>query len=290
MGSYDIAMIGHVSRDIMVYPGGREERLLGGAVVYSSAAAARSGARVLVVTKAARGDLPLLDSLAHERVEVRTIESPQTTSIRNTYLSEDRERRDVSLIAGAQPFALDELPPFEAGVLHLAGLFYGEIPTNLIPSLAPRSSLAVDAQGWLRRVEGGRMSFRDLPDKRSLLPLIRYFKADLAEAEVLTGEVDQERAARALHAMGPREVMVTHNGGVAVVQDGRFFFAPFTPRNLSGRTGRGDTCFASYLAWRPSHDPRESTEYAAALTSLKMETPGFFTGTVDQVLARMRAG
>jgi len=287
MESYDIAMVGHVSRDIMVYQG-REERLLGGAVVYSSAAAARSGARVLVITKAARPDLPLLDSMAHERVAVTVIDSPETTSIRNVYLSEDRERREVSLIAGAEPFSLDELPAFEAKVLHLAGLFHGEIPPSLVPALAPRYALAVDAQGWLRRVEGGRMVFRDLEGKGALLPLVRFFKADLAEAEVLTGETDQERAARALHAMGPSEVMVTHNSGVMVVERGRLFRAPFTSRNLSGRTGRGDTCFASYLAWRLAHDPGEAVSYAAALTSIKMERPGVFLGAVEEVLARMR--
>ena len=290
MNTYDIAMLGHVSRDIMVYPGGREERLLGGAVVYSSAAAARSGGRVLVVTKAAREDRPLLEPLERERVVLAVIDSPRTTSIRNVYLSEDRERREVSLVAGAEPFALGELPRFDARILHLAGLFHGEIPPSLIPALAPRYPLAVDAQGWLRRVEGGRMVFRDLEGKAALLPLIGFFKADLAEAEILTGETDQERGTRALHAMGPASVMVTHGSGVMVVEGGRLYRAPFTSRNLSGRTGRGDTCFASYLVRRLSHDPQESTSYAAALTSIKMETPGVFRGTVEDVLARMAAG
>ncbi len=287
MAAYDLVMIGHVSRDIMVSPQGREERLLGGAVVYSSAAAARSGARVLVVTKAAAADRPLLNVLAHEQVEVALLDSPRTTSIRNVYLSEDRERREVSLVAAASPFALAELPSFETRVLHLAGLFYGEIPPALVPELAPRYALAVDVQGWLRRAEGGRMRFRDLENKADLLPLVRWLKADLAEAEVLTGETDQERAARALQAMGAAEVMVTHNSGVMVVAQGRLFSAPFTSRNLSGRTGRGDTCFAAYLACRLEHDPQESVRYAAALTSIKMESPGVFRGTVAEVRRRM---
>jgi sugar/nucleoside kinase (ribokinase family) len=133
------------------------------------------------------------------------------------------------------------------------------------------------------------MVFRDLADKGSLLPLVRWFKADLAEAEVLTGETDQERAARALHAMGPVEVMVTHNSGAMVAEGDRVWRAPFTSRNLSGRTGRGDTCFASYLAWRREHDAGESTRYAAALTSIKMESPGIFRGSIADVRRRMAA-
>ncbi|MCE5265045.1 MAG: carbohydrate kinase, partial [Deltaproteobacteria bacterium] len=66
------------------------------------------------------------------------------------------------------------------------------------------------------------------------------------------------------------------------------FRAPFDPENLSGRTGRGDTCFISYVAWRMNHGIEESLRYAAALTSLKMEKPGPFLGTQEEVLARMK--
>jgi len=65
------------------------------------------------------------------------------------------------------------------------------------------------------------------------------------------------------------------------------FRAPFNPGNLSGRTGRGDTCFISYVCWRRTHGIEESLRYAAALTSLKMEKPGPFLGTQEEVLARM---
>ena len=81
--------------------------------------------------------------------------------------------------------------------------------------------------------------------------------------------------------------MVTHNTEVIVFAEGKIERAPFTPSNLSGRTGRGDTTFAAYLAWRLDHPPAEALRYAAALCSIKMETPGPFTGTVEDVLARM---
>ena len=84
--------------------------------------------------------------------------------------------------------------------------------------------------------------------------------------------------------------MITHSSEVLVYDGRELRAAPFTPANLSGRTGRGDTCFGSYLARRLTHGVEESLAFAAALTSLKMETPGPFTGTVEQVLSRMRAG
>jgi sugar/nucleoside kinase (ribokinase family) len=83
--------------------------------------------------------------------------------------------------------------------------------------------------------------------------------------------------------------MITHSSEVLVYDGRELAAAPFTPANLLGRTGRGDTCFGAYLAWRLTHGVPESLAYAAALTSLKMEKPGPFTGTVEQVLARIKS-
>jgi hypothetical protein len=42
------------------------------------------------------------------------------------------------------------------------------------------------------------------------------------------------------------------------------------------------------MAWRLEHDPEESVRYAAALCSIKMETPGPFSGTDKDVQKRMK--
>ena len=88
---------------------------------------------------------------------------------------------------------------------------------------------------------------------------------------------------------GAREVMITHASEVILDQGERVVRVPFNPSNLSGRTGRGDTCFASYMCWRLNHGIEESLRYAAALTSIKMEKPGPFSGTMEDVLARRKA-
>jgi hypothetical protein len=51
------------------------------------------------------------------------------------------------------------------------------------------------------------------------------------------------------------------------------------PRNLSGRTGRGDTCFSAYITERLSSSIGEALMTVAALVSLKMEKAGPFTGS-----------
>ncbi len=285
---YDIAMIGHISKDIIEDPSGKQH-ILGGPVVYSSAAAVRSGASVLVVTKAAPRDHEQLAILRENGAEVKVHNSRETTSIHNRYDTPDHERRTVTLLSSASPFTLQEIPTEKARICHLAGLFVGEIPEALIKELATRAPVALDAQGVVRAAGESALVLRDWERKREYLPHVRYFKTDAAEAELLTGRADRDKAADSLLEMGAAEVMITHNTEVLLAtRDGERYRAPLTPRNLSGRTGRGDTCFAAYLAWHLSHGRKEALEYAAALVSIKMETPGVFRGTPEDVFARMR--
>lgn len=284
---YDIVMMGHISKDINVYQDS-EEHVVGGPVVYSSAAAVRAGARVLVVTRCAPEDRGQQNSIGKSGAEVLVLDSAATTSIRNVYHSPDREKRTVTLLSRADSFAVNELPDVSTRTFHFAGLFVGELPDALIVPAAQNADVALDVQGVLRTEENGSLLFRDWVAKEKYLPHITYLKTDAAEAEILTGTDDREKAAHILGQMGAREVMITHHTEVIVGADGRIHRAPLTPRNLSGRTGRGDTCFAAYLARRLRDDIQESLEFAAALVSMKMESPGVFTGSAEDVRRRMR--
>lgn len=284
---YDILMLGHISQDVLIDHQNVRQDIVGGAVVYSSFAAGSAGKRVKVITKLADKDLHILKNLQHPLVDWDVLPSKQSTSIKNTYFTADKERREVILLSQADPFVLEEVQA-EASIYHLAGLFGGEIPDSLVLPLAKRGKVALDAQGVLRCLdEQKNLVFRDWGRKQELLPYITYFKTDAAEAKILTGLDDRERAARLLYSWGAQEVMLTHNTEVMVCHQGNIHTAPFTNSNNSGRTGRGDTAFAAYLAWRQDHDAAESTRFAAALCSLKMEKPGVFRGTLDEVHKRM---
>jgi sugar/nucleoside kinase (ribokinase family) len=295
---YDLILMGHVSKDIIVEYDGTKAQLMGGALLYSAITAARAGVRVLAITKAGIEDAPKLEYLKSiPNLDLIVGSSKATTSILNVFKSADRERRDVTLLDAADPFSAADIPAdAQAPIIDLAGLFVGELPETLIEELKGRAKIAIDAQGLLRAVMPDKtMRFFDWKNKKRYLPMLGYFKTDAAEAEILTGLSDRAAAARALAEMagselsGERapEIMVTHNTEVIVLADGKIHRAPFTPSNLSGRTGRGDTTFSSYLSWRLTHDAGESVRFAAALCSIKMETPGPFTGTIEEVFIRM---
>ncbi len=286
--SNDIIMVGHVSQDILIDHTNFRQDVTGGAVVYSSHAAAAAGKQVRVITKLSDADRSILDPLQHPLIEWVVLPSSASTSIKNTYFTADKEKREVVLISQADPFSIDEVQG-EAPVFHLAGLFAGEIPDTFIEPLSKRGKVALDAQGVLRCLdEQENLAFNDWKRKRELLPLITYFKTDAAEAQILTGLEDRREAALLLHSWGAHEVMLTHNSEVMVCSEGAIYTAPYTNANSSGRTGRGDTTFAAYLAWRAEHSAQEATQFAAALCSMKMENPGVFRGTRDQVIKRMQ--
>jgi len=83
--------------------------------------------------------------------------------------------------------------------------------------------------------------------------------------------------------MGPKEIVLTQSSGITALVDGQFYEAPFNPRSLAGRTGRGDTCFSTYLSLRQTASPEVACKWAGVITSLKQETPGPWKGSRQDV-------
>ena len=284
MTHHDLLILGAVSKDIIITPE-NVEHSIGGAVVYSAVALKHLGANILAVTKLNPEDRQALEVFDRHGVPYRFLESPTTTSIRNTYHTADRDRRTCEAIGMVAPFTLDDVPDdVTAEVYYLGGLMKGEFPEAFVLAMTERGKVALDAQGFMRVNENGPMVFRDWENKKEVIAAVHYLKTDAAEAETLTGEQDRAKAIKILASWGAKEIMLTHHTEVMVCVAGELFTAPFTARNLSGRTGRGDTCFASYCYWRTDHTPEEACRFAAEVTSRKMERPGPFTGNIKDIL------
>ena len=282
---YDSMIIGQITLDHNIDYDGREEFINGGAVTFSGYAAAAIGYSVAVVPK---GNTDVIDPFrvfSDSRVEkIFPIGSDTWTEMQNTYFTADRERRRCLNTRMIDPYRPEELPDAEARVYHLGGLVAGDIGGDMIEACAKRGDTALDVQAMLRcRNADGTLELRDWPEKKKYLPLIRYLKTDAAEAEVLTGTDDREKAAFLLCEWGAKEVIITHNTEAIVCDGSRIFRSKLCPRGLAGRTGRGDTTFAGYLCERQHADIPEALEFAAALVSLKMETPGPFKGSRQDV-------
>lgn len=225
---YDVPIIGPVSLDHNIDYQGNERKEVGGAVVASGFAAAGSGNRTAVFTKLNPAGADVEERFAGSGADVYWKASKATCSIRNRYLTADKERRVCASMGVCDPFRFEELPEAEAKVYHFAGLVYGDFDGDLFAE-----------------------------------------------------------AAKQLHRWGAKEVLITHNTEVLAYDGGTVYTCPIKARNLSGRTGRGDTAFAGYITERQRSGVPESLRYCTALVSLKMETPGPFRGGRQDVIDYM---
>jgi len=287
MPDVDILMIGNFAKDKLIVDG-VEAIASGGGVYYGSVVVKRLGRSVAVVTRLHADDFHRLQELREEGVEVYATPADGTSGIANYYRSDDMERRICKPIGFGGQYVLDQIPDLACRVIMLSPLFAGEIDLPLLHALAHRAPLGLDIQGFIRvPVEEG-LEFRPWDALEEGLRDITYLKVDRAEAEFLTGCAELGAAADALHRMGPREIVMTESSGVTVSTGDQIFTAPFTPRSLIGRTGRGDTCFSTYIAMRLTQEPAVACRWAGMVTSLKQEVAGPWKGNRDEV-ARLLA-
>jgi sugar/nucleoside kinase (ribokinase family) len=286
--NFDIAFVGHYTKDIIVTP--QETRTVhGGAFRYGAYVVAKMGLKAAVVTRLAREDFEVVEDLTRLGVEVFVKPTAQSTRLRLVYPTADLDQRSISLESYAGTFTLAEVAPVQARIFHIGASVRGEVLPEIIEALAQIGTrISLDVQGFIRINQNGKLIHANWPEKAQVLKLVDVLKTDGVEAEILTDKRDIKEAAKILSDLGPQEVIVTHRDGVLIYAEGRFYEAPFFPREVRGRTGRGDTCTAAYLGKRLTAPPAEATVWAAALTSLKMEQVGPFCREISEVEALIR--
>lgn len=277
MKNYESVIIGHISMDNNIDHLGNSAFVCGGAVLYSSASAYALGHKVAAITRLAEKDSERLSEFTIPKEDIYAVWCENSTTMKNVYLTPDKERRNSSCLSVGTTFELSDIPDgVSADIYHFAGLVYGDFPNEMIKECAKKGKIAVDVQTCLRHVntDTGEMYFEDWADKKEMLPYIDFLKTDAAEAEIMTGTSDRYEAAKILYGLGAKEVLITHNTEVIAYDGEKIYSCPIRARNLSGRTGRGDTTFAAYINERLTNDIPHSLLYATATVSLKMETPG----------------
>jgi len=279
---FDVVLLGHLSKDKDIVDG-KERDVLGGAVYYGAFPLKLIGINVAVVTKLSKEDFPELSIFKKAGIPVFATEAPQTTGIRNVYSTKDPDKRQSYPLGFAGSFSEKDFPDVQANIIHIGALMRGEVPLNLVRSLSKKAALSLDVQGFVRVREGNQLIIKDWKEKEIALPYVKYLKTDIIEAKVLTGTSDLLTSAKSLSKMGPSEVLITYKDGAVLFVNGKFYQAPFSPKSLRGRTGRGDTCICTYIAKRLSLPAYKSLCFATALTTLKLEKEGPFRENLDDV-------
>jgi sugar/nucleoside kinase (ribokinase family) len=282
---YDVATIGNYTKDTVVTPAGTRQ-VDGGGVRYAAFAAAGLGCRVAAITRLATEDSHVVEDFKTSGVDVFPVITPESTLMRLEYPTTNLDERILSVAATAGAFTVDQVRPVTARSYLISASIRGEVPNEVVGELrATGGTIALDVQGFIRiRRPDGRLEHAQWPELPEVLAMVDILKTDAAEAESITGESDIRAAAGALAAFGPREIVLTHQGGLLVLADGEFHEARFHPEQIVGRSGRGDTCLGSYTAARLGVPPEEAIVWAAAVTSLKMESDGPFHRDISAVI------
>ena len=284
---YDIFFFGHLTIDLIKTPS-EEYEMTSGPILYAAWTAHQLGHMIGILTKTSYRERQRLSELpAKEGVFWR--ESHETVTNILRYSTEDPERRVGTSLKTADPYVLEDFPELSTKLIYYCSLFTGEVEPGLIRHVSRWAPLALDVQGMLRKsFPDGVVRLVPWEEKAEVMPLCRYFKADADEAAFLTG-MDTERhegrvrAAEKLLDWGAKEVVISHHTELIAASESGVSSAPLRNRKLSGRTGRGDTCFSSYVTERLHREPAEAIRFAAAVTSMKLENRGPFRNSRREV-------
>ncbi|MFR1956965.1 PfkB family carbohydrate kinase [Phocaeicola coprophilus] len=282
----DICCIGHITLDKIITPK-QTTYMPGGTSYYFS-----HGIRHLkdtrnykLITALAPSEYKAVEDLRAKGIQVEVLPSRKTVYFENIY-GENQDDRKQRVLAKADPFTVEELKDEEAKFFHLGSLLSDDFSLDVVKLLSGKGKLAVDAQGYLREVRGEQVYPTDWKDKRDALKYIDILKVNEHEAEVLTGFKDFKQAALQLAEWGVKEVLLTLGSlGSIIYAEGTFYKIPAYPaKNVVDATGCGDTYSMGYLYMRNKGASYEEAGcFAAALSTIKLEKSGPFSGTEEQV-------
>jgi len=282
---YDVVCVGNYTKDTIISPSG-VSYVDGGAINYAAHAAARLGIQVAVVTHLAQEDSRVIDKFNQSGIDCYPTYTPQSTCMRLEYPTTDPDVRTLSVTGTAGSITAGEIEILQTRSAVIGSSLRGEVGLDVVRALREKNMLVgADVQGYVRVLRERELKYEPWDEMAETLSYVDVLKSDAVEAEYLTGEVDIYKAARAFAALGPKEIVLTHKEGVLVFAEGEFYDRRFYPQNMSGRSGRGDTCLGTYAAMRLTKPPAEASIWAAAVTSLKMENQGPFDRTLAEVEA-----
>jgi sugar/nucleoside kinase (ribokinase family) len=271
----DMVIIGHISKDRILVDHQIQEAV-GGAVYFAAFAARPAGINLLVITKLSIRNYDVLVPFWKHGIPVLSIPCRSTTIMVDSFTESGGYERVSRIVSVAAPFRRSDLPIPTAGIYYLGGLMRGEIPDRLIEELSIGGKIALDLQGILRVRRGNSLVLRDWRKKKRYLPFVDFLKADLQESRLITGEIQPEKIIAKIHDWGVKEILITDTDGLIVSDGEHQRTGVFQSYSIESRTGRGDTCFASYLSHRLNHNLEDSLEYCLKITNLKLQRPGAY--------------
>ena len=286
MKKYDVLFCGNYTKDTIITPDGTTY-VDGGGMNYAAYASKQLGANPAVITRLNKEDERVVKGFEANGIDCYPVFTPSSTLMTLEYKTRDVDRRNLYVKGIAGTISPRQLDGLEARVIVTNSSLRGEVELEFFTEMRKRPGvlLSADVQGFIRVLRGESLVYEPWDEMGAVLQHLDILKSDAVEAEYLTGEKDIEKAAKIFASLGPKEILLTHSGGVLVYADGKFHHYDFHSESQAGRSGRGDTCVGTYVTKRLTLPPYEAGKWAAAVTGMKVERPGPFNRSIAEVEA-----
>ena len=246
-----LVIVGTVAFDAIETPFGKTDKILGGAATYIGLSASQFNIDAAIVSVVG-GDFPqeYLDLLSSKDIDVSGIEIIKegktffwSGRYHNDMNSRDTLVTELNTLADFNPVVPEDYR--DADIVMLGNL-HPNVQASVLDQMTSKPKLAIlDTMNfWMNCA---------LEDLLSVIKRIDVITINDEEARQLTGEYSLVVAARKIHNMGPKYVVIKKGEhGALLFYNDHVFYAPALPlEEVFDPTGAGDTFaggFAGYIA------------------------------------------
>ncbi len=246
-----LVIVGTVAFDAIETPFGKTDKILGGAATFIGLASSQFNVDAAVVSVVG-GDFPQehLDLLSDRNIDISGIEIVKegktffwSGKYHNDMNSRDTLATELNVLADFNPIVPENYKNAEIVML---GNLHPNVQLSVLEQMTKKPQLVIlDTMNfWMDCA---------LTELHNVMKKVDVITINDAEARQLTGEYSLVVAARKIHTMGPKYVVIKKGEhGALLFHDDNVFFAPALPlEEVFDPTGAGDTFaggFAGYLA------------------------------------------
>ena len=246
-----LVIVGTVAFDAIETPFGKTDKILGGAATFIGLSASQFNVDSAIVSVVG-GDFPqeYLDLLSEKNIDISGIEIIKdgktffwSGRYHNDINSRDTLATELNVLADFNPVVPQDYKDAEIVML---GNLHPIVQSSVLDQMTKKPKLAIlDTMNfWMDSA---------LEDLHNVIKRVDVITINDEEARQLTGEYSLVVAARKIHEMGPKYVVIKKGEhGALLFHDDSVFYAPALPlEEVFDPTGAGDTFaggFAGYLA------------------------------------------
>ena len=245
-----LVIVGTVAFDAIETPFGKTDKILGGAATFIGLAASQFNVDAAIVSIVG-GDFPQkhLDLLSNKNIDISGIEIVKegktffwSGKYHNDMNTRDTLATELNVLADFNPVVPTNYKDAEVVML---GNLHPLVQLSVLEQMEKKPKLVIlDTMNfWMDCA---------LEELKSVIKKIDVITINDEEARQLTGEYSLVVAARKIHEMGPKYVVIKKGEhGALLFHDDNVFYAPALPLEEFDPTGAGDTFaggFAGYLA------------------------------------------